>query len=78
MLKLFFNFILLNFQQYVGAVELHGTREDAIQEIRTNQNVRYRVRFPLQNPLPKLTQISINGQVLCSGPPGMFLYFQNF
>lgn len=63
--------ILFNFQHYVGALELYGTRDDAIQEIRSNQFVRYRVRFPLQNPLPKLTQLSVNGQVMCTGAPGM-------
>lgn len=60
----------LNFQQYVAAVELFGSEENAIQDIRNGRPVRYRIRFPLQNPLPKLTQLSLNGQVHCSGPPG--------
>lgn len=60
----------MHFQQYVGSVELYGSREAAIKEIRSNQPVRYRVRFPLQNPLPKLTQLSVNGRILCTGPPG--------
>lgn len=61
-------------QQFVGAVELYGSRQDAIQEIRSNQKVRYRVRFPVQDPLPRLTQLSLNGQVYCRGPPGKFDY----
>lgn len=66
-----FTEILFHFQQYVGSVELLGTKEEAIQEILSHQLVRYRVRFPLQNPLPKLTQIAVNGQVLCTGPQGL-------
>lgn len=60
------------FQQYLGAVELYGSREDAIQKIRLNRLVQYRIRFPSQNPLPKLVQISVNAEVLCTGQPGMF------
>ncbi|KAJ6635913.1 Serine protease gd [Pseudolycoriella hygida] len=60
--------------QFVGAVELFGSRQDAISQIQSNQPVRYRIRFPLQNPLPKLTQLSLNGQVLCSGPAEVAAY----
>lgn len=69
--------LLFLFQLYVGSVEPRGTKEEALQEVRFNQLVRYRVRFPLQNPLPKLTQIVVNEQVLCIGPPGLSRQYVN-
>lgn len=64
--------LIFQVKHNLGTIELYGSQDDAIQEILSNQPVRYKVRFPLQNPLPKLVQISLNGQVLCAGPLGMF------
>ncbi|XP_037049414.1 serine protease gd-like [Bradysia coprophila] len=54
---------------YLGAVELYASREDTIQQIRFNQSVRYKIRFPSQIPLPGLVRLSVNGAVLCARPP---------
>lgn len=51
---------------YLGVVELYASREDTIEQIRFNQTVRYKIRFPLQIPLPGLVQLSVNGVVLCA------------
>lgn len=62
----------LFFQRYLGAVELYASREDTIQRIRLKQSVRYRIRFPLQIPLPGLVRLSLNGIVLCARPRGIY------
>ncbi|KAG4078193.1 hypothetical protein HA402_002245 [Bradysia odoriphaga] len=54
---------------YLGAVELYASREETIQQIRFNQSVRYKIRFPSQIPLPGLVRLSVNGAVLCARPP---------
>lgn len=51
-----------------GSMELLDPPNVVEQSIRSGQNLRYKVTFPLQNPLPKLTQILYNGQLICSGP----------
>ncbi|XP_037051941.1 serine protease gd-like [Bradysia coprophila] len=55
--------------QYVGSVELYRTKEETTRNVNSNQLVQYKVRFPLQDVLPKLDQISVNGQVRCTEPP---------
>ncbi|KAJ6633491.1 Serine protease gd [Pseudolycoriella hygida] len=50
----------------LGSVELYGTRQDAIKDIEFSRIIRYRVHFPLQNPLPELIRLTVNGQVLCA------------
>lgn len=38
--------------------------------ISNNFPVQYRVEFPNGKPVPMLTQITYNGDVICSGPGG--------
>lgn len=57
-------------QKYVGALELFGTRQEAIQNIRQRLPIKYRVRFPVTAPLPVLTEIRHNNKIICSGLPG--------
>lgn len=52
-------------------MELYRTKNETVSQIKTNQLVQYRVHFPLQNVLPKLDQISVNGEVRCTEPPGI-------
>lgn len=61
---------ILIFQKYVGAIELVGTKQAALQNIINGRPIRYIVRFPLPEPIPKLTSLVYNKQVLCTGPPG--------
>jgi hypothetical protein len=47
------------------------------EQILSTPVLRYRVNFPFQNVLPKITQITFNGKIFCYGPgePGEFLFF---
>lgn len=45
-------------------------RQAAVNDIGFGLPVMYKVRFPIQNPVPKLTAIYYNDQLLCSGPKG--------
>ncbi|XP_055633963.1 uncharacterized protein LOC129774270 [Toxorhynchites rutilus septentrionalis] len=53
---------------YVGSIEAIGENRQLIDQIATGHGVSYRVNLPLQDPLPKLTKLSLNGRVLCNGP----------
>ncbi|CAO1416134.1 unnamed protein product [Diamesa tonsa] len=55
--------------KYVGALSLVKNREDARNDIMNNRPLLYRVQFPVQNPLPKVTSILYNNRLICSGPP---------
>lgn len=53
---------------YVGSIEAIGDNRQWIDQISKGQGVSYRVNLPTQNPLPRLTKLSLNGKVLCTGP----------
>lgn len=52
---------------YVGSIEAIGDNRQLLDQISKGRGVSYRVNFPLQNPLPRLTKIKLNGNVLCTG-----------
>lgn len=49
-------------------MELLGTHKAALESIFYGQNIRYKVNFPLLQPVPKLTKLYYNGQLICQGP----------
>lgn len=51
-----------------GSLNLYGSQDEAIQNVKLGQNIKYLVGFPLQNPVPKVTKIFYNGDLICSGP----------
>ncbi|CAG5047640.1 unnamed protein product [Parnassius apollo] len=53
---------------YVGSIEPYG-RERAIQEYNRGMPITYRVNFPLSSPLPKLTALYVNDNILCFAHP---------
>lgn len=53
---------------YVGSIEAIGDNRQWIDQISKGRGVSYRVNLPIQNPLPRLTKLSLNGKVLCTGP----------
>lgn len=61
-------------------MSLVKSREDARNDILSNRPLLYRVQFPVQNPVPKVTAIMYNNKLICSGPPGnvTFYHFQRF
>lgn len=59
-------------QNDVGSIELSVSRAAALQNLINNKPTTYKVRFPLSSPLPKVTLIKYNNQVICSGPIGIY------
>ena len=58
------------FQGYFGKIELAKDRNEVVNDIRNGRPILYRIMFPIQNPLPKLTAIYNNDQLICSGSVG--------
>lgn len=52
---------------YVGSIEAIGDNRQLIDQVSKGRGVSYRVNLPIQNPLPRLTKLSLNGKVLCTG-----------
>lgn len=61
---------IIFFQNYFGKIELVSTRSLILQDILARRPVRYRVRFPLPDPIPKLSAIILNGRTICQGRQG--------
>ncbi|GAB0099245.1 Serine protease gd [Sergentomyia squamirostris] len=64
---------------YVGSLELSDSQEVALDRLKSGLPVRYRVKFPISNPIPRLKSITYNGNIICHGdqnvrpPPGSYL-----
>lgn len=50
-----------------GSLELEKSKEEANEDVWAGRNIRYRVTFPLLYPLPVVTELKYNGQLICSG-----------
>lgn len=59
----------------MGGIDLAKSKESAANDIANGQPLLFKVKFPLQNPLPKPTAIYLNNQLLCSGPKGELTSF---
>uniref|UniRef100_A0A336MBZ6 CSON009297 protein n=1 Tax=Culicoides sonorensis TaxID=179676 RepID=A0A336MBZ6_CULSO len=53
--------------KYYGTLETIGTRESIIRDIIARRNVRYKIKFPLQNPLPRVSSIIYDSRIICTG-----------
>lgn len=53
--------------EYVGSIEAIGDNRQLLDQISKGRGVSYRVNLPIQNPLPRLTKLSLNGKTLCTG-----------
>ncbi|XP_017875824.1 spermosin-like isoform X2 [Ceratina calcarata] len=54
--------------KYVGRLELAQSKEDSVRAVNVGRPLRYKIHFPLPQPIPILTGIRFNGQFVCSGP----------
>lgn len=52
---------------YVGSLELANSKTDALQKMMRNYPIKYKLNFPVQNPIPRIKSIVTNGQVICTG-----------
>lgn len=55
------------YTNYVGRIEALDDNY-VIQKYNQGLSVQYRVHFPVTSPLPKLTALSVNGNLICYGP----------
>lgn len=54
-------------QNNVGSIVLVKSREATFNDILRGNPAQYRVNFPLQNILPSVLNIALNGQTICTG-----------
>lgn len=54
-------------QNNVGSIALAKSKEDIFNDIIRGNPAQYRVYFPLQNILPSVLSITVNGQTVCTG-----------
>lgn len=54
-------------QNNVGSITLVKSRESTFNDIVHGNPAQYRVNFPLQNILPSVLNIALNGQTICTG-----------
>ncbi|KAG5681576.1 hypothetical protein PVAND_010995 [Polypedilum vanderplanki] len=67
-LKAFIKVATLLPTRYVGEISLVKDKESTINDVANGQPILYRIRFPIQNPIPKLTAVHYNNQLICTGP----------
>uniref|UniRef100_A0A182Q6Y5 Serine protease gd N-terminal domain-containing protein n=1 Tax=Anopheles farauti TaxID=69004 RepID=A0A182Q6Y5_9DIPT len=54
--------------KYVGSIESIEDSAQILEQFGKGRGVTYRVNFPIQEPLPKVTKVIFNGRELCTGP----------
>lgn len=50
---------------YVGEVKILGQPSEIANRIYSGQPLNFEVRFPIQNPLPEVSTITVNDNVIC-------------
>ncbi|KAJ0173206.1 hypothetical protein K1T71_011382 [Dendrolimus kikuchii] len=54
------------YSTYLGRLEPDG-RTNSLNQLNPGEMLIYNVHFPIQNPIPKLTGLTVNGHIICSG-----------
>lgn len=54
--------------KYVGRLELARSKEQSIKAVNQGRPLTYKVHFPFPRPIPSLTGLWFNDQLICSGP----------
>lgn len=54
--------------RFNGSISTIHSQKNVLRDIALGNTVKYRVMFPMKWPLPRLTSIISNNQVICSGP----------
>lgn len=55
---------------YYGEISLIKSSEDSAADIQNGNPLLLKIRFPVQNPLPRIHELFLNHQLLCSEPKG--------
>ncbi|XP_072934282.1 serine protease gd-like [Epargyreus clarus] len=53
---------------YLGRLEPQGSELALIQQFNRGQPIDYRLYFPVTSPVPQITSIEVNDDLICSGP----------
>jgi Serine protease gd N-terminus len=58
-------------QKDAGRIELSEDENSVVNSLmqRNLQDISYSVHFPIQRPLPQLTKLTVNDEVICSQTP---------
>ncbi|XP_043251936.1 serine protease gd-like isoform X1 [Colletes gigas] len=54
--------------KYVGRLELAQSKEQSVKAIQQGRSLKYNIHFPLRRPIPTVTALWFNNELLCSGP----------
>ncbi|XP_055544329.1 serine protease gd-like isoform X4 [Wyeomyia smithii] len=54
--------------KFIGSIETIGDSSQLLDQITKGRGISYRVNLPIQDPLPQLTKLTLNGRILCTGP----------
>jgi Serine protease gd N-terminus len=68
------------FQKYFGSIEPIEDQNTMVYyslRQRNQQEIRYSVHFPIQDPLPQLTKLTVNNKVICSQTLSMIILAKN-
>jgi hypothetical protein len=55
--------------EYLGKIVLGDDREVVLKKINKGEAIKYRVHFPMTEPLPSIVNINFDGKNICSGSP---------
>lgn len=64
----------MSLQRYVGDISLVKDRQATVSDVASGLPILYRVRFPIQTPLPKLKAIYYNNNLICKGQDGKIVF----
>lgn len=56
-----------------GEISLTKSKEATYADVQNGRPLQLDIRFPTQNPLPKINELYLNGQLLCSVAKGLVL-----
>lgn len=69
--------IFFVFQKYVGRLELAQSKEQSVKAVNQGRPLKYKIHFPLRQPIPVVTGLWFNNQHVCSGPRGTYTFSRN-
>jgi Serine protease gd N-terminus len=62
-------------QKYAGKIEQIGDKNSTTD---SQQEIKYSIHFPIQSPLPLLTKLTVNDEVICSQTPRTIIFIYSY
>lgn len=63
-------YIIQNFQENLGRIELLDSIKNTYTILKGRGTFRYKLHFPIQNPVPWINSIELSGRQICVGSSG--------